>query len=353
MFYAVIMAGGQGTRLWPMSRKKMPKQLQRLASEKSLIEETVERLSPLLSPKEIIISTTPEYKEAIQKQLPQIPKENFIIEPFANGNTAACTLVTMMIQKRDPKAVLAFLPADHAISQKEKFVQTLRQGRDLAVKKPDYIITIGIEPTRPDTGLGYIHRGSKLSTSHAFVVERFVEKPNLERAEEFLKSGEYLWNAGIFIWTAEHFLNLVKKFLPQTHTVLKNTVEDKNFKKRLFEDYGKTENISIDFGIMEKTKEILVIPANFNWSDIGNWGTLYELLAKMQDSSVVSRGHHLSTNDDNILVFAGDKLVATVGLKDIVIIDTEDALLICNRHRAHEVKDLLNKLKDEGKEEYL
>ncbi|OQA04608.1 MAG: Mannose-1-phosphate guanylyltransferase 1 [bacterium ADurb.Bin400] len=360
MLYAVIMAGGQGTRLWPVSRKKLPKQLQRLASNKSLIQETYDRLSPIFPDDRIVVSTTPEYASEIKMQLPQIPEKNYVLEPFANGNAAACGLVSAVLNERDKDSSAVFLPADHAIKNAEQFQNILEFADRLISDYPNHIITIGIEPTKPDTGLGYIQIGKELDVEEdnlrAFKVKRFVEKPSLDRAKRYVSSWQYLWNAGMFVWRTDHILDLFNSYMPETKKVLDRIVGhwDKDDREVvLAAEYDKTENTSVDYGIMEKTKDILVVPGDFGWSDIGSWGTLFELLAEINDARVISRGHHLSCNDENCLVFANDKLVATVGLEDTVVIDTEDALLICNRHKAHQVKDLLTQLKEQNKEEYL
>lgn len=358
MLYTVIMAGGQGTRLWPLSRKKLPKQLQNLISNRSLIQETYERLKPLIKPEQVIISTTPEYIEEIKKHLPEIPKENYIIEPFANGNAAACGLVSTLLQQRDRGAIAAFLPADHAIRNDQLFLDTLKYTTDLCTKYPQKIITIGITPSRPDTGLGYIQIGEEFKDEAltAYQVKRFVEKPDLSHATDYVKSGQYFWNSGTFVWATDHFMKLMKEYIPKTYSALEtisNAYEQSNYLETLNRNYSKTENISIDYGIMEKTKDILVVPGNFGWSDIGNWSTLFELLSEINNNKLVSRGHHISHEDKDCLVYANDKLVATIGLENVVVIDTDDAILICNRQKAHQVKDLLAKLKKAGKEEYL
>ncbi len=358
--YAVIMAGGQGTRLWPLSRKKLPKQLHKLTGEKSLIQQTYDRLLPLIDPHNIIVSTTPEYVGPIKIQLPDVPDRNYIVEPFANGNAAACILVSLVLAKRDPGSVAVFLPADHSIKDNKLFLKIVDFSEKVIGKQSDHIVTIGITPSRSDTGLGYIQFAEKVDKSGNLVahkVKRFVEKPDLKKAERFVKSGRYLWNAGMFVWRTDHFANLAKKFMPESYKVIRRIVGaygTKDYEKKLLEEYCKAENNTVDYGIMEKTKDILVIPGDFGWSDIGSWGTLFEILSEIKEAKVVSIGRHVSCNDDNCLVMAGEgKLIATIGLRDIVVIDTDDATLICNRHQASKVKDLLAKLKEEGREEYL
>lgn len=359
MLYGVIMAGGQGTRLWPVSRKKLPKQLQKLAGEKSMIRETYERILPAIKPDNIYISTVPEYAGEIKRQIPEIPPQNYVVEPINNGNAAACGLASEVIYRRDPKSVAVFISSDHVVKNRGQFCDIIGFADRLIAKYPEHIMTIGIEPTKPDTGLGYIQMDHEVESDNglrAFRVKRFIEKPNLERAKRYASSWQYLWNAGIFVWRTSHMLDLMEQYVPKTRAALKtigDSVGKSNFETVLAAEYGKTENTSIDYAVMEKTKDILVIPGDFGWSDIGSWGTLYELLSEMTDSKVVSRGHHIGHDDTNCLVYAGDKLVATVGLEDVVVVDTPDALLICNRHKSQQIKELLGKIKEAGKEEYL
>lgn len=357
--YAVIMAGGQGTRLWPLSRSKKPKQLHSLVSDKSLIRETFDRLTPKLAAENIFISTTPDYQEEIRKHLPELPEENYIIEPFPMGTAAACGLATKIIAMRDSEAITAFLPADHTVIDNKAFLETLLFGGDLCQDNQEHIITIGINPTRPDTGLGYIKIDSQFAKKdemRAFTVDRFIEKPDIEKARQYVQSWEYLWNAGIFIWKNEEMLKLFKEYLPDSYRAFGHIAtawETPERDSTLKAEYTKVEQTSIDYGIMEKTNKILVVPADFGWSDVGSWGSLLEVLSQIHNADFISRGHHIGVGNSNSLVLANDKLIATVGLKDIVVVDTPDALLICNSKQSHEVKDLLGKLKAEGKHLYL
>ncbi|MCX6808584.1 MAG: sugar phosphate nucleotidyltransferase [Candidatus Berkelbacteria bacterium] len=358
--YAVIMAGGKGTRLWPLSRTKKPKQLHSFISDKSLIRETYERLLPSFPSAKILISTTPEYLVDIKKIIPEIAEDDFIVEPYPMGTAAACGLATKIINMRDSEAAVIFLPADHSIKDNGKFLEAVGFAEELCENEYDgYILTIGINPTKPDTGLGYIKMGSQVEESdnlRAFSVEKFVEKPNLEKAEEYVSSWEYLWNSGIFIWKTKKMLELFAKYLPETTKVLENVGQNLGtalYEKVLRNDYKKVENTSIDYGILEKTKEILVVPADFGWSDVGSWGTLLSELTKNYNTKVISRGHHIGVDNDNCLFFAGDKLIATVGLTDIIVVDTSDALLICNSHKSGQVKDLLEKFQQDDKHHYL
>ncbi|MDO8444096.1 MAG: sugar phosphate nucleotidyltransferase [bacterium] len=357
--YAVIMAGGQGTRLWPLSRQKRPKQLHSLVGEKSLIVETFERISLTLDPKNIFISTTPEYLIEIKKHLPEVSADNFITEPYPMGTAAACGLVSKIISLRDSNAIVALIASDAYVKNKKRFAEVLKYAGEVCATNPNHIITIGIKPDRPEVGYGYIHLGKKhgsKSDMSAYEVERFVEKPDLETAEKYLKSGEYLWNTSMFIWKTSLILDLIEKDLPKTSKALDKIAGEygkAGYAKALEKHYRETDDTSIDYGIMEKNKNILVVPGDFGWSDVGTWNTILEVLSEINGVDVVSRGHHISVNDSNILVMAGEKLIATVGLKDVVVIDTPDALLICKSSQAHRVKEVISRLKDENKHQYL
>ncbi len=357
--YAVIMAGGQGTRLWPLSRQKKPKQLHPFASDKPLIRETYERLIPKFSNDEIIISTTPEFVDDIKKILPDIPDDNYIVEPMPMNTAPACGLVSKILNLRDPNSSVVFLPSDHMIRDSKKFIKILNYADAMIEKFPDHIVTIGINPTRPDTGLGYIQMNSQIDVDgemKLFSVKRFIEKPTLEKAEQYLSSWEYLWNAGMFVWKTSHILELFAKNLPDTLAVLNKigeVVGTPDEAATIKKEYKNVEKISIDYGIMEKTDDMLVIPGNFGWSDIGSWGTLLEVLSEVHDAKVITKGHHIGLGDENCLVLAGDKLIATVGLTNVIIVDTPDAILVCNADRSQEVKELMAKIKEEGKYLYL
>jgi len=358
--FAVIMAGGQGTRLWPLSRQKKPKQLHALMSEKSLIRETYERLILKLAPDKIVISTTPEYKDEIKKQIPEIPEENYVVEPYPMNTAGACGLVTMMLDKREHDSTVIFLPSDHTIKDVAKFIEVLDFAEKMADKYPDYIQTIGINPTKPDTGLGYIQIDTQVDKNEKdlkiFSVKKFIEKPPLEKAKEYISSWQYLWNAGIFVWKSNHFLSLFKEYLPKSYQVLEKIVlalgtPDEH--KVMTEEYKNIENTSVDYGILEKNKDILVIPGDFGWSDIGSWEKILEELSGNHGTTLITKGHHIGVHDENCLIMADNKLIATVGLKDIIVVDTPDAILICNSKKSQEVKELLAKLKEEGKYLYL
>lgn len=356
--YAVIMAGGSGTRLWPLSRKSKPKQFHSLIGEKSLLQETFERLLLKFKPDHIIISTIAEYADGVKEHLPALPIENIVIEPALCGNAAACGLVSATIEQREPGASAVFLPADHAIADAELFVETLLFAQKLLQKYPKHIVQIGIKPTKPDVNLGYIKTGKFLENEgqfSAFLVDRFVEKPDYKTAEKYLTDGKYLWNAGMFTWRTDEYLKKLKELMPKTHKAVMALSEAKDDKEiaAATDLYNKVDNLSVDYGIIEKIKELIVIPGAFKWSDIGMWDSLLDLLNELNQTRVVSKGNHISIDDDNSLIFSNEKLIATVGLRDIVVVDSPDALLICNRNKSAEVKKILEKLKEQNKHLYL
>jgi len=357
--YAVIMAGGQGTRLWPKSRAKTPKQLHALVGEKTLIQQTYANILPAVEIKNFFVSTTPQYLSEIKKQLPSIPEENFIVEPYPMNTAAACGLVSKIINLRDPEATVGFFPSDHNINQPAKFAKLLRYAAKISAKHPKNIFTIGLKPTKPDTALGYIHFAKEIDRSGelaTYSVERFVEKPDSATAEKYMTSGEYLWNAGMFIWKTKLILELIEKNLPKTSRALDKIAEaygKQNYNSVLEKYYREVDDISIDYGIMEKNKNIFVIPGDFGWSDVGSWGTILKVLSEIGGTDVISRGHHMSVGDSNLLVMGHDKMIATVGLDNIIVVDTPDVLLICNGKKDQKIKELINRLKDEGKIEYL
>ena len=352
-YYAVIMAGGLGARLWPLSRKKKPKQLHSLMTEEPMIRDTYLRLLSVFNPDKIVISTIPDFVADIKKILPEIPRENYIVEPALMGNAAACGLVSEFLYARNKDSMAFFMPADAYISNPKEFQRVIRYAQQLMEKYPKKILTIGIKPSKPEVGYGYIKIGQKVESNNKLTannVQCFVEKPNLKTAEKYFKSNRFLWNAGIFAWRTDFMLGLFEKYLPKTFECLENigvNIGKKIFPKILKEEYAKVENTSIDFGIIEKTKDIIVIPAEFGWSDVGSWGSLFDVLAGIEKTDSVRRGHHIGMDNSGCLVLGANKLIATIGLKNIAVIDTPDAILICGKDQSHKVKDILKLLGEE------
>ncbi|MFA6493003.1 MAG: mannose-1-phosphate guanylyltransferase [Patescibacteria group bacterium] len=355
-FYIVIMAGGSGTRLWPMSRCDQPKQFQNLCGEKSLIQETYDRVKDIVPKENIFISLVENILETSKKQLPEIKKENFIVEAESRNTGPAIAYAAATISRRNPQAVVVTLPSDHAIEDLEEFKKSIKTVLEFISKNPDYLATVGLKPTSPDTGLGYIEVGKKITDSKLYQVKRFVEKPNLEKAKEYVKSGKFLWNASYFCWRADKLLDTYKTYAPEVYKGIEEIIHlfaKKGSDKEISKIYKNLPKVPIDTAIAEKVEKIAVLPADLGWSDIGNWTTLYEFLTSKTGGHTVSRGNHIGIDDKGCLIYAQDKLLTTVGLKDIIVVDTPDVTLVCDKNRAQDVKKLIEKIEELGKHKYL
>ena len=358
MISAVIMAGGKGERFWPESRVNMPKQFLSLTEDgKSMIQHTVERLEGFVEYENMYVVTNKNYKKLIQQHIPQIPVENIIIEPVSK-NTAPCIgLAAVHIAKKDPEAKMMVLPSDHLIKYNEMFLDTLRIALEVA-EEDNSLVTIGITPSYPETGYGYINftKGDLPSEmKNIYRVKKFEEKPNLEKAKDYLASGKYLWNSGMFVWKASTILNCIKSFIPELYSGLmeiSETINTEKYEETLEKKFPCFPSESIDYGIMEKAENIYTIPGNFGWDDVGSWLSLERIKHTNQDGNVVD-GNVITIKTNNSIIQGKDKLVAVVGLEDIIVIDTEDAILICNKSHSQEVKDVINNLKICNRTEYL
>ncbi|HEX2905620.1 MAG TPA: mannose-1-phosphate guanylyltransferase [Phototrophicaceae bacterium] len=348
-YYAMIMAGGGGTRLWPMSRQDMPKQLLSLVEEFSMFKTSVDRLAPLFTPDRIYVVTGRKYVDTMRAQVPEIPAENFIIEPYGKDSGPAAALGMTVIQKRDPQATVAVLAADHHITHKEKFRDVLAAAYDVA--QQGYIVTLGISPSYPATGFGYIRQGEKLCDSNGFTCYHsrgFTEKPNVVTATTFLASGEYSWNSGMFIWTAKRAMEEFTRQQPAMHTSLMKlqpAVDTHEFEEKLDEAWNEITKISLDYAVMEGAEKIAVIPVDIGWNDVGSWASLYEVLKldKFGNGFKGRQPERVILDTRNTLVYS-DKLTVTIGVNDLIVIETPDALLICHKDRTQDVKDVVNHL---------
>ena len=358
MISVVIMAGGKGERFWPKSRMNMPKQFLSLTDDgKSMIQHTVERLKGLVDIQNMYIVTNEIYKDLVLEHIPDIPKENIIIEPVAK-NTAPCIgLAAIHIAKKNPDSKMIILPSDHLIKFNEIFIDTLKIALDV-VEKGDNLATIGITPNYPETGYGYINftKGESFKDSaNIYEVLRFVEKPNLEKAKEYLTSGQYLWNSGMFVWKASTILKNFKEYLPEIYEGLQKigkSINTGKYEEVLKKEFLNLPSESIDYGIMEKAKNIYVIPGNFGWDDVGSWLSLERINKTNQDGNVIT-GNVISIKTKNTIIQGSDKLIATIGLEDIVVVDTDDVTLICHKNNTQEVKEVINNLKICNRNEYL
>ena len=352
------MAGGKGERFWPKSRTNLPKQFLSLTNDgKSMIQHTVERLEGLVELENVYVVTNKLYEDLIVEHIPNLPLENIIIEPEAK-NTAPCIgLAAVHIAKKNPESKMIVLPSDHLIKFNEIFLDTLKLGLEV-VEDDENIVTIGITPNYPETGYGYINFKKGVSPheiTNVYEVLRFVEKPDLERAKQYLTSGEYLWNSGMFIWKVSTILKCFEDFLPEIYTGLKEietTIYTEKYLEILKKVFSEIPSESIDYGIMEKANNIYVIPGNFGWDDVGSWLSLERINNTNQDGNIIS-GNVVTVKTKNSIIQGSKKLIATIGLEDIIIVDTDDALLICNKDNTQEVKEVIANLKASNKTEYL
>jgi mannose-1-phosphate guanylyltransferase len=346
--YVAILAGGSGTRLWPLSRSKRPKQLLSLVSDRSLIQETVDRVEPLVAPEQIFVVTEQSHSADVQLQLPAIPQRNFVIEPVRRGTAPALALASLVIQSMDPGAVMASLHSDALIENPEELLRALRLARDVAVSG-SHLVTIGVRPTAASTTLGYIEMAEPLDGDWNAAVNRaarFVEKPNAERARQFVESGSHLWNSGIFVWRVSVILDLFRDLMPQLYRQLmeiRPALGTPDESRVIAEVYPRMEKETIDYGIMERAPKVAVVPTDLRWNDVGSWSELMEVSRPNQGSNLV-RGRHLGLDTEGTLVFATTKPIVTIGLRDLVIVDTEDVLLVSTRDRAQDVKKIVEQL---------
>jgi mannose-1-phosphate guanylyltransferase len=350
--YAVIVAGGSGTRLWPLSRRNLPKQMQKFVTDKTLIDETVDRLLGFIPVENIYISTTGNFGPKIKEILPMIPAENIIVEPIARGTTAAFALFAQTIFERDPDASIFSLASDHAVTDIEKFQKTMLDAFNYVSDHPKEIALVGIKPTRPDTGLGYIKTKKLLDEKRGiYSVDKFVEKPSHEVAKKYVESGEYYWNAAYYCFKAKTLLQAYKDADPQiTESVIAYRESGS------VEDFMKVPDKVHEIEVIDANKyPLTIIAADFAWSDIGNWQALHELLSNLEGKSLVAHGsRHMDINSSNCLILSQeDKLVATVGLDNIVVVETPDVLLVLNKEQPQEIKQLLENLKEQGLTKYL
>ncbi len=354
--YAVIMAGGRGERFWPRSRQARPKQFLTLAGDRSLLQQTVDRLRPMFAPDHVYVVLGSNHLNLAREQLPEVPPENFIVEPEGR-NTAPCIgLAAIHIHWRDPDAGMLVCPADHLIQGEELFMQCLDRGFQWAASD-NGLVTIGIVPSRPETGYGYIERDREplASAPAIYPVHRFVEKPDLKRAKEFVRDGKYYWNSGIFIWNTGVILDQIRTHLPELHEGLETIracIGTDEHNDVLAEVFPGLPSISIDYGVMEKAPRIFMVEGNFGWDDLGSWGALASI-AESDAASMSVRGPFVGYDNNNCFIRSDGTLVAAIGLQDLIIVEDENVILICPKERTQDVKELVKQLKEEKRDEYL
>lgn len=352
--FAVIMAGGVGSRFWPRSKQRKPKQLIKIHGENSMIQDTVTRLEGLIEPDRIYVITNKIQKPRIKDQLPEIPVENIIDEPFGK-NTAPCIgLASGIIQKRCPDAVIVTLPADHLIQDKDEFQDTIIKAVKFA-NDSDGLVTIGIKPTRPETGYGYIQFDEAEERNGIYKVLTFAEKPNLATANRFIKSGDFLWNSGMFIWKVQSILDEIRIYMRDLYDGIKEiqeAVDTPDFNKVLTTVYGQLKSISIDYGIMEKSRNVYLVPGSFDWNDVGSWEAVYQISEKDEYENA-KFGEVYSDKTTKSYIFSPQKFTAVIGVENLIVIDTKDSLLVCNRDNAQDVKQVVDFLKMNKKSELI
>lgn len=360
-YFAVILAGGGGTRLWPKSRRKHPKHLLKLFGEKTLLEITYDRVSKILPDERIFVITHIDHEELVRKELPKLPSENIIAEPIAKNTALAMGTAAAVIHSKNPNASIIYLAADHIFTKEDRFAQNALASLKV-VSSGEYIVAIGIRPTHAHTGLGYIKIGEEQESlsnvaqkGFVFKVKEFKEKPNLVTAQSFVASGQYLWNANLYSWSSSTIFKAFEKYSPEVYKAVMEIAQnwDKGSNDELLEKVYSKVGIpnSIDYEVSEKADNIMVIPGDFGWSDIGDWSAVYDTLSKDSNgNAVVDQGNVLMIDTKNSLVEANGKLVVTVGVSDLVVIDTEDAILIVPKNKSQDVKKAVEKLKEEKKD---
>jgi mannose-1-phosphate guanylyltransferase len=356
---AVIMAGGKGERFWPRSRGLHSKQLLPITGRRTMIQETVKRISPLISSDNIFVVAGQELSKRIKEQLPELKRENLILEPFGRNTAAAIGLAAIAIKKINKEAIMVVLAADHLVREKGKFLRSILTAAHVA--KEGKLVTLGITPTRPETGYGYIETGKRINAqgtsedSEIYTVKRFVEKPDEARAKKYLQSGKYLWNSGMFIWKVKSILQSIKEHIPRLYQGLEEISAargDSRRKEVTLKVYKELENISVDYGIMEKSKNVFVVKADFHWDDVGSWLSMERIHKKDKDGNVI-QGKFVGIDTSRCILIGKKQLIAAVGISDLIVVSTPEAVLICPRERAQDVKKLVSKLADDGLKKYL
>ena len=360
MLHAVIMAGGSGTRFWPVSRKRQPKQLLPITGAKAMLTETVDRLEGLVPPERTWVVTHALQADGVHQACPDLPAENILIEPCAR-NTAACIgLAAALIQKIDPDATLAVLPADHLIAPAQDFRTSLEAGAEIASEE-GVLVTFGVPPSYPATGYGYIQRGKSVGTFQglqAFEVNSFKEKPNETKAKEFLVDGNYAWNSGIFVWRADSILNAMQKHMPQLRQGLQTIQDAEDSPKKVIQSiYPTLESVPVDIGILERADEVRVLETPYHWSDVGSWKALFDEMEKdAQNNAGVfpDGGQLLAEKSTGVLAYSNTpQTIAVLGLDDVVVVHTKDAILVARRDASEDVKKIVDSLKENGQQELL
>lgn len=348
MDYALIMAGGSGTRLWPLSREALPKQALKLVGERSMFQHAVDRLAPDFPPERILVATRPEYARLLSEQIAEIPTQNYLLEPQGRGTAPAIGLAAAHLRRRDPEAVMVVLAADHFIADAARFRQSLSAARRVALSGA--LVTLGITPDRPACGYGYIQKGESLGQVDGFAVytaAHFTEKPDPDTAGRMVSSGRYVWNSGMFIWKVSRIMDEFARHMPELYRLLQRieaAIQTPDYEQVLQAVWSQAPVETIDYGVMEPAENVAVIPVEFGWTDVGSWSSVAELYSADSCGNVLV-GPCVQIDTQNTLVYGGRRLVAAIGLKEMIIVDTEDALLICPKEREQDVRAIVKLLK--------
>ncbi len=357
-YYAVIMAGGGGTRLWPLSTREHPKQMLKIAGERTMFQRTVDRLAGLISPSHILVVSTAEQAEQLQAQSEQIPVENYLIEPMPKGTASVVGFAASWLQHIDPDAVMVVLPADHFIENTALFQTLLTNAYHTA--QENHLVTMGIHPLFPSTGMGYLEQGKRIEKSfHLFEVEKFHEKPNKETAEAYLKTGKFWWNSGMFIWRCNRILEEISLWLPDLSEkldIINGVFGKKDFDSVMPEVWKTIEPATVDYGILEKAADVVFLPAeNLQWNDIGSWESIFDVIPADENRNISMNCQMLAVDSEGSLACSDSlgKLIVLVGMKDMVVVETDQAVMVCPRAETQRVREIVELLKKKNMNSYL
>jgi mannose-1-phosphate guanylyltransferase len=353
--FAVIMAGGGGTRFWPLSRQNKPKQLLNISGNDTMINDTILRYKNVISIENTMIVTNKSQVSVLEDiLLEEVPRNNILQEPVAK-NTAACILYAALhLHKKYGDSVMVVLPSDHYITNENNFRAVLEKACQLA-EQADNLVTIGIKPLFASTGYGYINFNKNILQNEAYEVNEFVEKPNFEKAKHYISSGDYLWNSGMFLWKTRKIIDCFQRYLPRLYNNMMKVYEDigtEREQEAIADVYPYLQSISIDYGILERSDDVIVIPGDFGWNDVGSWDALGGIFPSDDDGNIV-KAQHIGVGTKNSIIYGNGRLIATIGIDNLIIAETSDAILVCPKDKAQDVKSIVDMLKEKGMSDYV